>query len=856
MRTTTTKVVMIVDSVSPTPFALMRRAKHFEYRDDDEPLQQLSAFEDPVQALTDECRRVLKAISSANESSSFSSAAMECKLDASWSRFADVGFSDFSGGIGMPTVNGAGLTGRPDVYAASRPDLHSQADKGREIGRPTTPSWADFLSSGFVDGHGNTLPAPLMLPPDKMLPPIGSPRGNSSNSHAKNDVHSDPLEPGELASITQFELDETFWWVWMTSLAGEEPTERKAVFGRCTLMETDIPGARWLVMEEQVKGASSEPQGGAYIAATKKSRFGFTKRGRRSSAKNAPSLAAEPLDRDQSATPTSKSSIAPDQHAKIQAAAAKLKEQNRAFERGPERRGRTDDQASTKTDSVFTLQPFIMSEAASAVKWANDYDRDNVRARYLGDIGAGKGRSKEDLVTNVSNFANPPSTNGSTTSPHSRKLSDRELPALPSSEADMLTSTSERQALPSYPSSTIPVANLSSTNDLIVSTADSDLSITKTLGDEKTQISDIYGSEQHPAYRDAVLQRKPVLLPPKKAATDMIREVHESQPSSPEREVPPHVTPTGKPKKAGAIDGGGFKKLFGRGKEDTLVSLNESAGTRMPQSTLGRHMSMLRKKSSPSSTIAVAAAVAGPIAPPAAAPVKDSPADSLLTDDDPTPDPAELEYRFATAPNSQIENTKPDVSPVATPEQEETNHAFKQFGHGPVEDVPAFVPADLLEGSAEEPSQVHEPPQQQFHTRAAALLAPQVSYHQPQPYEYVREPSPPFEPIHEEPELVHDDESEGSIDLSRQVSPVHVQDRWAQIRKNAAERAAAARMSEERQSQHEHSHSQSTRTDDGETSGEETIESRVARIKARVAELTGNMDMPNQPYRRPQEANY
>jgi hypothetical protein len=30
-----------------------------------------------------------------------------------------------------------------------------------------------------------------------------------------------------------------------------------------------------------------------------------------------------------------------------------------------------------------------------------------------------------------------------------------------------------------------------------------------------------------------------------------------------------------------------------------------------------------------------------------------------------------------------------------------------------------------------------------------------------------------------------------------------------------------------------------TRSDDGETSGEETIESRVARIKARVAELTG-----------------
>ncbi|KFY35675.1 hypothetical protein V494_05703, partial [Pseudogymnoascus sp. VKM F-4513 (FW-928)] len=62
------------------------------------------------------------------------------------------------------------------------------------------------------------------------------------------------------------------------------------------------------------------------------------------------------------------------------------------------------------------------------------------------------------------------------------------------------------------------------------------------------------------------------------------------------------------------------------------------------------------------------------------------------------------------------------------------------------------------------------------------------------------------------------------------VSPVG--DRWAQIRKNAAERAAA-RQSEEK----------SAGTDgEGETSGEETIESRVARIKARVAELTGNME--------------
>jgi hypothetical protein len=76
-----------------------------------------------------------------------------------------------------------------------------------------------------------------------------------------------------------------------------------------------------------------------------------------------------------------------------------------------------------------------------------------------------------------------------------------------------------------------------------------------------------------------------------------------------------------------------------------------------------------------------------------------------------------------------------------------------------------------------------------------------------------------------------DNVSEASDDY-QQSAPAT--DRWAQIRKNAAERAQ--RMSEEQSGR---SRSQSARTDDGETSGEETIESRVARIKARVAELTG-----------------
>jgi hypothetical protein len=99
----------------------------------------------------------------------------------------------------------------------------------------------------------------------------------------------------------------------------------------------------------------------------------------------------------------------------------------------------------------------------------------------------------------------------------------------------------------------------------------------------------------------------------------------------------------------------------------------------------------------------------------------------------------------------------------------------------------------------------------------------------------------PFTPA-QQTTHTRDDMSEDSVDMAKSVSPS--QDRWAQIRKNAAERAA--RLSEE-QVRRSRSQSQSQRTDEGETSGEETIESRVARIKARVAELTGNVD--GQPVR-------
>lgn len=35
MMSSTNKLAMVIDAVSPTPFALLRRAGHFQYRDSD-----------------------------------------------------------------------------------------------------------------------------------------------------------------------------------------------------------------------------------------------------------------------------------------------------------------------------------------------------------------------------------------------------------------------------------------------------------------------------------------------------------------------------------------------------------------------------------------------------------------------------------------------------------------------------------------------------------------------------------------------------------------------------------------------------------------------------------------------------
>lgn len=823
LQTRTTKVVMIVDSVSPTPFALLRRAKHFEYRDDDRALQQFADYEDPIQALTDECRRVLQCISSTNQSQVSNSKASTGLVDASWSRFEDIGF----GGLMDDSDNDGEADG--SALGKKRPAPHglrsTPHSRTQDHGRPTTPSWADFLSSGFVDEEGSKGPKPLLLPPDKILPPINT-RAHSSQSFKRTPDNESNLEPGELASINAIDLDDSFWWVWITSLAGEEPTERKAAFGRCALIETNIAGGKWLVMEEMVKGAAPEPEAGAYIA-EKKSRFGFTKRGRMTrrkstSRKNQLVAPEDPYTRTKTnpSSIMSKTSIGPDQHARIQAAAAALqqKQKHQDMERTGLRRGRDDDAHSTKTNSVFTLQPVIMSEAAPAMKWANSYDKETVRAAYLGNDLAGRGMPNDMLPPGGPN-TNGTGTNGTATPTLPRKqpvapegdygsprtvpgLPDREhsyfsrdparerdLPALPREKLERLApetpSDEQTPVMSPAPLPAQPVQNSQQYNGVAMAAAE-------------VPLPEVTPMEQ---MRDSAPERQPLSpLDHNQAHTSMDLAPSHPRPASPNRGASDEFrsasfqsdrrSPPGKKLKKRA-GGGGLKGFFGRKRMDVpgviiaseadnnaalaaaraalqATGPKQTGVTVPPQSTIGRRFSGIRKKSSPNAV---------PFVPRQAPPIHD-------IDDEPAASSAEatpVESPPFEPPQRNWHDSQQSLSGVDSHEKRQAEKEFSSFDQGPLVDQPAALPRESPDehGSSE------------FATPAATEIHPMAQG------------------------VAHDDASEKSIELAREVSPL--QDRWAQIRKNAADRAA--RLSEE---QPQSKPSQVGSADEGDTSGEES----------------------------------
>ena len=758
LQTTTTKVVMIVDSVSPTPFALLRRANHFQYRDDDRPLQEFAEYEDPVKALTDECRRVLRSISSANQSQVSTSKDSTGLRDASWSRFEDIGFS---GGFDEDVDE----DNESNFMKPRKKEGLRSAPHPRNIGmaRPTTPSWADFLSSGFVDEATNG-PAPLLLPPDKILPPIDT-RGRSSQSHRPRLESDRTLEPGELANINKFDLDDSFWWVWITSLAGEETVERKAAFGRCALVETVIRGGRWLVMEEMVKGAAPEPEKGAYIA-EKKSFWGRSKKNRgmtRSKSAN-----KQALDQSADGRPgfglsksvgVSKTSIGPDQHARIQAAAIQLQQRqrqqsNQQYDGG--RRGRTDeDMQSHKTNSVFTLQPVIMNEASPAMQWANKYDKDAIREAYLANSNTGRGLADATKQTNGHSH----SQDASKPSQAMQRVNsqERDLPAVPPTEkpaVPLKAPTPQPAPLPPTPA------------------ADEEEAKHIQLSEKTAEVA--LPQDPNPIERKAVGGASTPLPLTAETPRPSVEPNTESG-SSPESKK------HNKLKKKKEVGTGGFRKMFGRNKNrqsavptNAEEVINGNQGSYQPGgATLGRRFSGFGKKS------------------PVVSPVSEtstgfSPAAGPVEDEEITP---------VASPHQQYEHSydpsvRDSLSRVDTVDAHEANQAFSRFDQGPLQDVPAFVPEDS--------------PRQSEESDAAV----------PPPIHRIRSDDAP------------------AAELTAVTS--NSQDRWAQIRKNAAERAAVAQRQSEEQSRG--GHSQKTDGDDGETSGEESKYLRTQQTRFHYAD--------------------
>ncbi|OAA81679.1 hypothetical protein LEL_01224 [Akanthomyces lecanii RCEF 1005] len=744
----TNKLVMIVDSVSPTPFALLRRASKFEYRDSDVALRKLSDFADATEALSEECRRVLKAISAANQSQASSAKHSTSLRDASWSRFEDIGFASALTEEDDYEESAVPVKRQPQTFGPSKSMLNVHSSATHDA-RPTTPSWADFLSTGFVDESGKTN---TLVPPDQVLPPIDVQRQHSSQSHQPRLESDRDLEPGELASITPFDLDDAFWWVWMSSLAPEETSERKAAFGRCAVLETTVYDGAWLVMEEIIAGAAPDPQEGAYIA-EKKGFFSWTKRSRTVSRRK--SVNKYSLKRgEQAPGGGSTTSIGHDTQAKIAAKAAQLRAiQESENQPAAARRGRTDEEVlGDKTHSVFDLQPPIAGEASSAMKWVKKYDKGAVKDAYLSNSNAGRGVSisparaehpHEPAATNGG--AKAPNGTATATNGNAKATERKPVPAIPVAESVTPPAPIEKAESPK--SQETPVEpNVSN-------------AVAPTVEETKEEQNELVPAPPPKDEEPAVVPASPVPAP-----TPAAKPVESLQKS-----------PVKEPKEKG-----GLRKLF-----------RKNRSSKIPENSAAQLNSMLQQDA--------AAAAPNPAAVAAATAATKTQAPEPVSEE-PVEQAAETEpMAEPTLDFDDLQEPAGEGGKGPTPEEvADSKEEFSRFDQGPLTDQPAFAPEDAGEDDA----------------------------------------TPP--PIARGTHAAGEKDTNG---LTRTASP-GVQDRWAQIRKNAANRATQRQTDDRDRSLPP---SKSATEGEDETSGEETIESRVARIKARVAELTGNMEGTNAP---------
>lgn len=761
MMTRTNKVVMIVDSVSPTPFALLRRANHFQYRDSDRALQEFSEYEDPIEALSEECKRVLKAVSSANQSQVSSTKHSTSLRDASWSRFQDIGFA---------STFDEEDDDDESAYRQRKPQgLRTTPLSGNGLARPTTPSWADFLSSGFVDDEPSR--SHLLLPPDKVLPPIEiQNRQHSSQSHRPRLESAQDLDPGELASISFLDLDEAFWWVWMSSLAPEETPERKAAFGRCAVVETKIRSGRWLVMEEMVAGAAPEPRDDAYIA-EKKGLFSWTRRGRTlGRSKSTGKQALDRGDKDANGAIGSKISIGPDTHAKIQAKAAQLRAENerQQLAQTNQRRAHMDiDLRMEKGVSVLTLQSTLVGEASPAMKWVKNFDNGNIKDAYLSNSHAGRGTALSPVPSDRTN--GPSSSNGfARESEAAPEVPRKEIPRIEAPSSHPKPPASAPAPVPASvdapvaaPPAASPAASPLQRKPLRKPAPVPRQKLEKPRPEPKAEVVAEEEPEKEPEREQAPEPvHEPEQAPAPSPAPPAVKDEAVVATQAPPEPVAVPAAPEIETKetKKGQKKPSGLKKLFAR----------KNRSSKLPENASQNLNTMLQSENNNAGSVPVQTPT------PAATP----PPDASLEGGK-----AVVAGERNASVTRETASAGETLSRVDSQDEAEATREFSRFDQGPLNDQPAFVPDDSDVEDGAVPHSIARPPP----PRSTSSLK---SSH---------------EPLKEEKLIVS-------------ASP-GVQDRWAQIRKNAADRAAQYERNIEDQGRYRHS--KATDNDD-DTSGEES----------------------------------
>lgn len=461
-----------------------------------------------------------------------------------------------------------------------------------------------------------------------------------------------------------------------------------------------------------------------YLLAKEKKKSRRGKLGRRKSVGRADIPIEQPKQFDPSVGLFNRTNIGPDQTAKIQIAAAALRQQQVQRERNHLRPREEGSKPNPRTNSVFTLQPVILSEATPAMKWASKYDKDAIREAYLKGLPMPE---KKDL---------------------SRVDTDRPLPPPPpQEELEERRERRERQERP-RPEPAGPKAE----------------QLTQPPTPITKQAPVVPASPRTPSAPRPV----PMALPSPRSngrTSPTFDSRSQTIPGSPKSQPSTNSTP----EKSKKLKASRFKNLFGSKKADptSLVGRRISqleppngGGLGVPAQNANRRLSVNRKQNTPAVGFNGDAAQFKAPPPP-------------VVTGGPSPSPqADLRRQ---------DSDQPSTSQVSPNEGRATAQVFSSFDQGPLADQPAFIPDDSVS---------------------------------------TPEPVSPIEPGPAAPEAEIDDvvSIDGAAPPASPTEANPMQDRWAQIKKNAAERAKAVPKASD-----EYTTSDARGSiDDGETSGEES----------------------------------